>query len=122
MSVSPCFSRRRCTSAVEEIIRTEIRKVETEYSRYTREQKRAYHRPPTPAESYASCYQEPCNNQPMNMEQSPEQQGPNPAYPIEVSSGHNPPSPMYTPRSPDQATDSADEDPEEDFDWSGNEN
>ncbi|GMQ08132.1 hypothetical protein CsSME_00052001 [Camellia sinensis var. sinensis] len=160
MSVSPCFNRRRCTSAAEEMIRTEIRKVETEYSRYMREHKRslvrrrlqflsravkkavqteqddqrmdslihqalttrAYHRPPTPAESHASSYQELGNHQPMNMEQSPEQQGANPAYPIEVSSEHNPPSPMYTPRSPDQVTDSVDEDPEEDFDWSGNEN
>ncbi|GMP47940.1 hypothetical protein CsSME_00015472 [Camellia sinensis var. sinensis] len=83
---------------------------------------RVYHRPPTPAESHASCYQGPGNNQPMNMEQPPEQQGANATYPIEVSSEHNPPSPMYTPRSPDQATDSVDEDPEKDFDWSGNEN
>ncbi|GMP24637.1 hypothetical protein CsSME_00001834 [Camellia sinensis var. sinensis] len=122
MFVSPCFSCRRCISATKEMIRTEIRKVETEYSRYTREQKTAYRQPPTPAESHASSYQEPGNHQPMNMEQSPEHQGANPAYPIELSSGHNPPSLMYTPRSSNQATDSADEDLEEDFDWLGNEN
>ncbi|GMQ07104.1 hypothetical protein CsSME_00051444 [Camellia sinensis var. sinensis] len=158
ISVSLNFSLQRCVSAAEEIIRTEIRMVETEYSCYTWEQKRslvrrrlqflsraakkavqmepddqrtlihrtlttiAYHRPPTQAESYASCYQGPSNNQPRNIEQPPEQNGVTPAYPIEVSFEHNPPSPMYTPRSPNQATDSAEEDPEEDFDWSGNEN
>ncbi|GMQ08133.1 hypothetical protein CsSME_00052001 [Camellia sinensis var. sinensis] len=49
MSVSPCFNRRRCTSAAEEMIRTEIRKVETEYSRYMREHKSFDHQsiPPT---------------------------------------------------------------------------
>ncbi|GMP81494.1 hypothetical protein CsSME_00036186 [Camellia sinensis var. sinensis] len=82
----------------------------------------AYHRPPTQAESYASCYQGPSNNQPRNIEQPPEQNGVTPAYPIEVSSEHNPPSPTYTPCSPNQATYSAEEDPEEDFHWSGNEN
>ncbi|GMP47915.1 hypothetical protein CsSME_00015462 [Camellia sinensis var. sinensis] len=160
MSVSPYFSRRCCISGAEEMIRTEIRKAETKYSRYTREQKRSLVRrclqflsramkkvirieqddqrmdflmhqalttracrpPPTPAKSHASSYQELGNHQPMNMEQSPEQQGANPAYPIEVSSEHNPPSPMYTPCSPDQATDFIEEDPEENFDWSGNEN
>ncbi|GMP74476.1 hypothetical protein CsSME_00031885 [Camellia sinensis var. sinensis] len=80
MSVSPYFSHRHCTSAVEEMIKTEIRKVETEYFHYTTEQKRidslihraltttAYHRPPTQAESYESCYQGPGDNQPMDME------------------------------------------------------
>ncbi|CAL5431182.1 hypothetical protein CsSME_00043773 [Camellia sinensis var. sinensis] len=160
MSVSPYFSRRHCTSAAEEMIKTEICKVETEYSHYTREHKRslvrrrlqflsratkkaiqmeqydqrmdslihralttiAFHRPSTQAESYESCYQGLSDNQPMDMEQPPKQQGATQAYPIEVSSEHNPSSPRYTPRSPDQATDSAEEDPEEDFYWSGNEN
>ncbi|GMQ01240.1 hypothetical protein CsSME_00047946 [Camellia sinensis var. sinensis] len=156
MSVSPYFSRRRCEITAEEMIKTEIRKVETEYPRYTRAQKRSLvrrrlqflsraarkvvrmeqdeqkmdsltHRAlttiaPTQAESHESCYHGPGDNQPMDMEQPPEQQGANLAHPIEISSEHNLPSPMYTPRSPGQASDSADEDPDEDFDWSGNEN
>ena len=73
---------------------------------------------PTQAESHESCYHGPGDNQPMDMEQPPEQQGANLAHPIEISSEHNPLSPMYTPRSPGQAIDSADEDPDKDFDWS----
>ncbi|GMP89634.1 hypothetical protein CsSME_00041120 [Camellia sinensis var. sinensis] len=131
MSVSPYFSRRRCEITAEEMIKTEIRKVETEYTRYTRAQKRSLvwrrlqflsRAAKKAAESHKSCYHGPGDNQPMDMEQPPEQQGANLAYPIEISSEHNPPSPMYTPRSPGQATDSANEDPEKDFDWSGNKN
>ncbi|GMP74438.1 hypothetical protein CsSME_00031858 [Camellia sinensis var. sinensis] len=131
MSVSPYFSRRRCEITVEEMIKTEIRKVETEYPRYMRAQKRSLVRrrlqflsraARKAAESHESCYHGPGDNQPMDMEQPPEQQGANLAHPIEISSEHNPPSPMYTPRSPGQASNSADEDPDEDFDWSGNEN
>ncbi|KAF5958483.1 hypothetical protein HYC85_005708 [Camellia sinensis] len=72
----------------------------------------APHRHPVQIESGKSNYHEP-----IVVEQQSVQPGTTRAFPIEVSSEHVPLSPMYTPRSPGQATDSADEDPEEDFDW-----
>ncbi|GMP95808.1 hypothetical protein CsSME_00044711 [Camellia sinensis var. sinensis] len=136
LSLNTYFSHRRCEFTAEEKIIKEIQKVETYYSYYTREQKRSLVRQRLqylshaarkealhqfPAESGESHYPRQNDNQPMEVEQPLVQPGITPTFPIEVSSEHIPPSPIYTPRSSSQEIDSVDKDPEEDFDWSGNE-
>ncbi|GMP84650.1 hypothetical protein CsSME_00038099 [Camellia sinensis var. sinensis] len=136
LSLNTYFSHRRCEFAAEEMIIKEIRKVETDYSYYTREQKRSLVRRHLQylchaariealhqflVESGEFHYPGQNDNQPMEVEQPPVRPGITPNFPIEVSSQHVPPSPIYTPHSPGQETKSVDEDPEEDFDWSGNE-
>ncbi|GMP84518.1 hypothetical protein CsSME_00038016 [Camellia sinensis var. sinensis] len=136
LSVNTCFSHRRSEFATEKMITREIRKVDMDYPYYTKEQKRSLvqhrlhylshttksavhktpHQHPVQVESDESHYPGQGNSQPIKVEQQPVRPGITLVFPIEVSSEHVPPSLIYTPRSPGQATDLVDEDPEEDFD------